>query len=142
MCNTQYQPVYKGRKMMWQNIVEERSCLYRELENSKPEQSRDAERPEMKGNQPKMRVNPVCVQELARAAETILKSGLFVFSQISYPVVEGRREEKRGETHLVALPCRSFLPWQSCSSWECDSSSSLVCIKTARAEQKFLSSNS
>lgn len=98
---------------MWQNIVEERSCLYRELENSKPERSRDAERPETKGNQPKMRVNPVCVQEPARATETILKSGLFVFSQISYPVVEGRREEKRGETHLVALPCRSFLPWQS-----------------------------
>lgn len=71
VCNTQYQPVYKGRKMMWQNIVEERSCLYRELENSKPEQSRDAERPEMKGNQPKTLVNPVCVQEPARATETI-----------------------------------------------------------------------
>lgn len=69
---------------MWQNIVEERSCLYRELENSKPEHSRDAERPEIKGNQPKMLVNPVCVQKHTEATETIYKSGLFVFSQISY----------------------------------------------------------
>lgn len=50
--------------MMWQNIVEEGSCLYRELENSKPEQSRDAE---LKGNQPKIILNPLCAQELTRA---------------------------------------------------------------------------
>lgn len=29
---SQYQPIYKGRKMMWLHTVEERSCLYRELE--------------------------------------------------------------------------------------------------------------
>lgn len=48
--STQHQPAYKGRKMMWQNIVGERSCLYREPENSKPEQSGDAE---LKGNKPR-----------------------------------------------------------------------------------------
>lgn len=68
VCNRQEQPVYKGRKMMWQNIVEERSCLYRELQNSKPEQSRDAE---LKGNRPKMILNPVCVQEPTRATNKI-----------------------------------------------------------------------
>lgn len=68
VCNRQEQPVYKGRKMMWENIVEERSCLYRELENSKPEQSKDAE---LKGNQPKMLLNPVCVQEPTRVTKTI-----------------------------------------------------------------------
>ena len=94
--------------MMWQNIVEERSCLYRELENSKPEQSRGAERPEMKGNQPKMLVNPVCVQKPARATETIQKSCLLVFSQISYPVAEGRREE-RGDT-FSCVPLTVFSP--------------------------------
>lgn len=97
---------------MWQNIVEERSCLYRELENSKPEQNGDAE---MKGNKPRTLVNAVCVQEPARGAETVLKPGLFVFSQISYRLMEGRRE-KREETHLAAFLRPSFLLCQSGSS--------------------------
>lgn len=93
---------------MWQNIVEEGSCLYRELENSKPEQSRDAE---LKGNQPKIILNPLCAQELTSANKKKLKIRL-VFSLISYSVVEQRRE-KRGQTRKLEFPCQSVLPVQS-----------------------------
>lgn len=54
-------------------------------------------------------MNVVCVQEPVRGAGTVLKPGLFVFSQISHHLTEGRRE-RREEAHLAA-----FLCWSSVS---------------------------
>lgn len=91
---------------MWQNIVEEGSCLYRELENSKPEQSRDAE---LKGNQPKIILNRLCAQELARANKKKIKNQACLVSDFLF--CSGA--EKRGQICKIEFPCQSFLPVQS-----------------------------
>lgn len=101
VCNRQEQPVYKGRKMMWQNIVEEGSCLYRELENSKPEQSRDAE---LKGNQPKIILNPLCAQELTRANKKKIKNQACLFSDFLFCSGAEKREERANTQAWIPLP--------------------------------------